>query len=135
MKASLGLGLAGLTAVTALSVGMSIVIPAQNTRAARAETSAAWSLARSALMRSGTSCAGPQVAYGGLVAKVGAQASQCVARVTIPEGSSVPAQVRGARLEATVRDGRIRCRAQGGHGAGVSDFPAVCRYRPTGMLL
>ncbi|MHB1512858.1 MAG: hypothetical protein ACYCTF_08705 [Acidiferrobacter sp.] len=135
MKTSMGLGLAGLTAVTALSIGMSIVIPAQNTRAARAETTAAWALARTALARAGNSCQGATASSGGLTAQVVAQGGRCVVHVTIPAGPGIPAIVRGVRLAAVMEGGAIRCRAHGGHGAGALDFPVACHYRATGMLL
>ncbi len=135
MKISLGLGLAGLTVVTALSIGMSIVIPAQNTRAARAETSTAWALARTALTRAGNSCQGSTSSSGGLTAQVVAQGGRCVVHVTIPADPGIPAVVRGARLAAVMEGGVIHCRARGGHGAGTMDFPVACHYRATGMLL
>ncbi len=135
MKSALGLGLAALAGVTALSIVMSVVIPARGVRAARAETVAAWTLARSALTRAGASCGGPPALRAGLVAQVVAREGQCVARVTIPADSSVPAAIRGAHLEVMAQGGHIQCRARGGHGAAAIDFPAACRYRPAGMLL
>ncbi|WP_297360402.1 hypothetical protein [Acidiferrobacter sp.] len=135
MKTALGWGLVALVGVTALSVDMSVVIPAQDTRAARAETDAAWALARSALTRMGRACQDQTISSDGLTAQVVAQGGRCVVHVAIPADPGVPAVVRDARLTAVVEGGAIHCQAQGGHGAGTMDFPAVCRYRPTGMLL
>lgn len=135
MKSALGLGLAALVGVTALSIVMSVVIPARGVHAARAETIVAWTLARSALTRAGASCEDPPASRAGLVAEVVVRAGQCVARITIPTDSSVPAAIRGAHLEVMAQGGHIRCLVRGGHGAAASDFPAACRYRPAGMLL
>lgn len=135
MNTALGWGLVALAAVTALSIDMSVVIPAHDARAARVETGAAWTLARAALTRAGGSCQNAVTASGGLTARLVAQGGRCVVHVTIPADPGVPAVVRGARWVAMAQDGVIRCQAQGGHGAGAQDFPAACRYRPSGMLL
>ena len=135
MKSALGWGLAALVGVTALSIGLSVVIPAHDTDAARAETGTAWALARSALTGAGSACEDPTVSSGGLTARVVAQGGRCVVHVTIPADPGVPAVVRGARLTAMVEGGAIHCQVRGGHGAGALDFPAACHYRPTGMLL
>ena len=135
MKSALVWGLAALVGVTALSIDLSVVIPAHETHAARAETGAAWALARSALTRVGTSCQGPTVSSGGLSARVVVQHGRCAVHVTIPADPNLPAVVQGVHLVAMMQGGAIQCQAQGGHGAGALDFPAACHYRPTGMLL
>lgn len=135
MKSAWGWGLAALVGVTALSIEMSVVIPAHDTDAARAETAAAWALARSALAHTGSACQDPAMSSGGLTARVVAQGGRCVVHVTIPADPGVPGVVRGARLAVVVEGGAIHCRVQGGHGAGALDFPTACHYRPTGMLL
>ncbi len=135
MNTALGWGLVALAAVTALSIDLSIVIPAHDARAARAETGAAWALARTALTHAGSSCQNAVAQSGGLTAQLVAQGGRCVVHVTIPADPGVPAVVRGARLVAIAQGGTIQCHAQGGHGAGAQDFPAACSYRPSGMLL
>ncbi|RCN56833.1 hypothetical protein [Acidiferrobacter thiooxydans] len=135
MNTALGWGLAALVGVTALSIDMSIIIPAHDARAARAETGAAWALARAALTHAGRSCQNTVAQSGGLTARPVAQGGRCVVHVTIPADPGVPAVVRGVRLAAVAEGVAILCEAQGGHGAGAQDFPAACSYRPSGMLL
>ncbi len=135
MKSALGIGLVALAGVTLVSVGMSVIIPADNARAARTETRAALGVARLALTRAGRSCDGTPVSRDGLTADMIARAGRCIVRVRIPAGGRVPASVRGARLSIAGHDGGIRCEAQGGHGADAADFPGACRYRGDHMLL
>jgi len=135
MKATLKIGLAALVGVTLVSIGMSIVIPTDNARDARSETMAAWTLGRTALTRAGDQCNKTRLSHEGLVAQVTMHDGHCTAQVILPTDRTVTAIIRGARVNVISRASGIRCLAEGGHGAGPLDFPAICHYHTQEMLL
>ena len=123
MNTALGWGLAALVGVTALSIDMSIIIPAHDARAARAETGAAWALARAALTHAGRSCQNTVAQSGGLTARPVAQGGRCVVHVTIPADPGVPAVVRGVRLAGWRRVGRSCAKRKVGMAQGPRTSP------------